>query len=300
MLDLKNYTTEMDDIAVGETRRVDHSTCEAGEDERRRLYLTRTVADPTKVVAYCHNCQQGGVWTDGDYKAYRSQRHQSPTSTVLTCDEVVVPPGLIETTTDWPAPAQSWLYKKGPSKKMCEKYGIQYDPSSERIYLPRYRTWDNNGWEPSKLLIGYQLRSLNGVGSKYLTVHKDGEQGWTELLDSKYCEKDYAIIVEDLSSGLHIIESCSADESNGPVVFVNYGTKVDPTMMYNIANNFKWCVVWLDNDGQHIHNQAQLMVRTIKMYSDKIHVKALDWMDDAKYHEADHVVRALDEVWNNG
>lgn len=299
MLDLKNYTTVMDDITVGETRRVNHSTCEAGADERRRLYLTRTVADPTKVVAYCHNCQQGGVWTDRDYKAYRNQRHQSPTSTVLSCDEVVVPPGLVDKVVQWPAPAQAWRYKKGPSKKMCEQYGIQYDPSSERVYLPRYAQWDMRG-RSNTPLIGYQLRSLNGVGSKYLTVHKDGEPGYTKLLDTAYCQHDYAIIVEDLCSGLHILESCSKDESNGPMVFVNYGTKVDPTMMYTIANNFKWCVVWLDNDGQHIHNQAQLMVRTIKMYSNDINVKALDWMDDAKYHEADHVVHALDEVWTNG
>lgn len=298
MLDLNFYTDKMEDIAAGETARVNHETCDAGIDTRRRLYLTRTHADPTVIIAYCHNCQQGGRWKDGDWKEYRDKRHANvSTHKEVTYKEVVPPPNMVYVPSDWPTDAMSWMYKSGLNKKFIERYGIAYDPSSNRVYLPRYDEFD---WKDDRKgeLIGYQLRSVDGQGSKYLTVQKDGTNGWTEIYNSDFHADDYAIIVEDLVSALAIIEATTMDQSNGPNVFVNYGTKIDPVMMHRIANDYKWCVVWLDNDSTHVQNQARLMVRTIKMYSNKIMAKAILKLDDPKHYDGDVITRELDEVWD--
>ena len=300
MLDLSKYTDKMEDIAAGETARVDHETCSAGEDTRRRLYLTRTHADPTVVIAYCHNCQQGGRWQDGNWQQYRDQRHETTTryyAQDVTYKEVVEPSNMVYASTLWPTDATKWRLKAGISKQNIQRYGIAYDPSSNRIYLPRYEEFD---WHDNTKgeLFGYQLRSIDGQGSKYLTVQKDGTNGWTELYNSEYHANDYAIIVEDLVSAIAIMEASTIDQSNGPKIFVNYGTKIDPVMMYTIANNYKWCIVWLDNDSNHVQVQAKLMVRTIKMYSPSIQAKAILTLDDPKHYDGDQIIRSLDEVWD--
>ena len=47
---LSHYAGCMD---VGETVRINHADCEAGEDTRRRLYITMK---PDILLGYCHNC----------------------------------------------------------------------------------------------------------------------------------------------------------------------------------------------------------------------------------------------------
>lgn len=300
MLDLKPYIEEIEDIEPGQTVRINHTDCEAGEDTRRRLYLTRTHADETQVIAYCHNCQQGGYHSDGHYKSYRDEKHRANIKDKCTLsDTVEEPPGLVPEITAWPTAAQSWAFTKGIYQTDADWYHIKYDPSTDRVYLPRWdhldRTDDDRG-----ALVGYQLRSLHGYARpKYMTAQRKDAENFT-FIHPKQAECDYVVVVEDLVSAIHIIRA-TEDEGQGanlPGVFVNYGTRIDPRMMYTIAHGYKYAVIWLDNDNQHVDNQAKLMARTIAMYSDKISVARVDESSDPKHYEPIEICHILDEVWD--
>ncbi len=299
MLDLKNYTESMEDIEVGETKRIDHTTCDAGEDTRQRLYLTRTVADPTTVIAYCHNCQQGGRWKTDGFTEYRNNRHDSSRipASYIHVKEIEVPNHMLSDPREWPTEAKHWALSRQMGYDTLKKYKIKYDPSSQRVFLPRgdFREseWDN--------VRGYQLRDLHGQGSKYLTAQEDNTYGWSTLWPHPTEPSGrYVVIVEDLLSGIVIQEEAIESDGFAPYIYVNHGTKIDATMMYKIANdpNATYVTVWLDNDSQHVVNQAKLMARTVSMYNPKCRVRVVDEpYEDPKQYSPDEIRRALDEVW---
>lgn len=297
MLDLKNYLDKIEDIEPGETLRMNHTTCEAGEDTRERLYVTRTLANPLVTIAYCHNCQQGGRWNDGNYKSYRDTKHRNRANAPQRFEsvaEVEIPKGLVDDLNTWPGYAQAWAISRGLGGTLCERYAIKYDPNSDRIYLPR-GNFVGNGTVSKQA--GYQLRSL-GRGSKYTTVQREDAPNWSKVYLGDDVTPTWAVIVEDLVSAIHVVEESKYDQDcNHPIVYVNHGTKIDPTMLYEIANECKWATVWLDNDNDHVLKQARLMKRTIALYNSGITVaKVPAEYRDPKYHLGD-IVRILDEVW---
>ena len=298
MLNLKNYGQEIEEIEPGQTIRLNHVDCDAGEDTRRRLYITRTHADETKVVAYCHNCQQGGIRTTANYSTYRDDKHRKPRDNEETVsDNVEEPVGLVGQFNHWPADAHAWALQRNLSQVDFDWYGIKYDPSSDRIYIPKYHSMDRRKQNQGKL-VGYQLRNLGNYGPKYITVNEKDAKNWMYIHPDQ-CECDWAVIVEDMVSAIHILKATANiwnDGGNKPGVFVNYGTKVDPTLMYVAARNHKWATVWLDNDNQHVLNQAKMMQRTIAMYNGNIKVGRVEGYDDPKYHQHEEICRILEEV----
>lgn len=300
MLNLKPYLTEIEDIEPGQTIKINHTDCEAGEDTRRRLYLTRTHADETRVIAYCHNCQQGGYHSDGHYKAYRNNKHKAPKGGVVEIkDEVSKPVGLVEKIADWPTSAKAWAYSRGITQDDAYWYGVEYDPSTNRVYLPRWTELDRRN-EDRGVLAGYQLRALDRpYAPKYMTAQRQDVENYTFIHPKQnYC--DYAVIVEDLVSAIHILRATEneGEGANLPGVYVNYGTRVDPKMMYEIAQQYTYAVVWLDNDNQHVVNQAKLMQRTIAMYNAGIRAGRVEESSDPKHYAPSEICIILDEVWN--
>lgn len=292
MLNLRLYETEIDAIEPGQTIRINHTDCEAGEDTRRRLYLTRTLADEAAVVAYCHNCQQGGKRSDHGYKTYRNTKHGVVDKAPALSDTVEEPHGLVTELVDWPTDARAWAISRRLTQEHANYYGIAYDPSSDRVYLPKI----NGG-----LLQGYQLRAIHPwQRPKYLTANTIDAQPWTYLYGDCTTPPDYVVIVEDLISGIHIIDACSTDPEGGnvPDVYVLHGVKVDPTLMHRIANQFTWATIWLDNDNVHVCKQAELMERTIKLYNDNINVRVIKEENDPKHYSPEDIRMTLDEVWN--
>jgi hypothetical protein len=296
MLNLKPYLSEMEELTPGQTVRLDHTDCEAGEDTRQRLYLTRTHADESKVVAYCHNCQQGGAWCTTPYQLYRDDKHDATNAgwiahvTHKERVDVEEPPGLVSDPYVWPAPAVAWISMQGLNYKMVEKYGIKYDPSTDRVYLPRYRTIDRGAPIEESKLLGYQLRSLqNWNKPKYLTVQSKEGPNYTYIHNGS---TNHAVVVEDLASGIAIAEATDYG------VYVNYGTKIDPTMMYIIATNFQYAYIWLDNDNHHVIRQSRLMAQTIAMYDDLIDVIRVKTASDPKHYTPDEITGALKGAGN--
>ena len=288
MLNLRPYLDEMDDIDPGQTIRINHTDCEAGEDTRQRLYLTRTHADATVVVGYCHNCQQGGKHSDKSWSAYRNEKHGVVNSTPTIRDNVSEPDGLVGKLVDWPTDAKAWALSRRITQEHADKYGIAYDPSSDRVYLPKYS---------EDALEGYQLRAIHPwQRPKYLTASTIDAKPYTYIPNTE-SEENWAIIVEDLVSAIHVHDAATEAYSNKPGVYVLHGVKVDPMLMHKIANLYKWATIWLDNDNVHVIKQAELMERTIRLYSSDITVRTIKEESDPKHYNEEQIAGILDEVW---
>lgn len=283
MLDLSNYRTQCEDIEPGETIRINHTDCEAGEDTRRRLYITRPIADPTKVIAYCHNCQQGGADGSNKYSIYRERRHASAAINLPPIDDNVVPPhNMVGYMKDWPVDAKSWAYSNHLVDMDAVQYGIQFDPSSDRVYIPRYDR------VPNGKLVGYQLRRVSSLdGPKYLTAQKDDTPSFT-VIEGDIAPR-YAVVVEDYVSGIHIRKALHDTD-----VYVIYGTKIDPTVMYQLATHgYGGVTIWLDNDNDHVCEQAKAMKRTIELYNPNIKVRRIALANDPKHHSPEEIKNLL-------
>ena len=261
MIKLDGYKTEIEEIEVGCTVRVNHTDCSAGEDTRRRLYMTRPESDPAKIIAYCHNCSDSGVWGGTSYQSYRNLRHED--KAVPTVKDVIIEPkGLIEEIAEWTQDAQVWAYQNGLDQLDVEAYNISQDPTSGRVYLPRY---DFFGATTGGLILkGYQLRKTDPqrIGPKYLTVTATDDFGYTVLQQGAVPEPHYCVIVEDLVSGIHIMNATYGDVE----VIVNYGVKVNLAAL-EWAATYKRVIVWLDNDGEIISEKSDEMERVLKLIS---------------------------------
>jgi hypothetical protein len=282
-INLSHWQSEMEELQPGDTIRVDHgSHCTAGEETRRRLYLTRVMSDPERVVGYCHNCAEGGIYTDSGQTAYRNTRHANfykdryPT----IVEEVVPPTGLVFKMAEWPTYAQSWAMNNKLADGLLSKYNIAFDPSTDRVYLPRYRIVGD-----MTSLCGYQLRIVTGKGPKYITVSSRDDPGYSLI----HKVSDQVIIVEDLVSGIHVHEA--SDEA----VIVNYGVKINP-LVVSVATKFYKALVWLDNDSPHVVAQAKGYARTIGLYGSTQASVVMD-ESDPKHYSPDGIRNIMVTSW---
>jgi hypothetical protein len=266
-INLKAYKHITDDIKVGETVRINHDDCSAGTDTRRRLYITRPQSNPDAVVAYCHNCQQGGYIKTGTHEVYRATRHLNPTVSPPqeVVDKLLIPQGMISDLSDWPVDGIAWAFKNKLNQALITKYDIQYDVNTNRVYLPRYRGVFGDSCQN---LMGYQLRNVDPClkAPKYLTVVDSTDRGFTCIRENGCMVPmgTVAIIVEDLISGIHVVQACLTLSEYNVVVYVNYGTKVQLDLLAS-ASKMGNVLIWLDNDSSHVLVQGRTMSRTTKL-----------------------------------
>ncbi len=285
---LSAFKKEIEDIQPGETIRVNHGThCKAGNETRRRLYLTRTLANPKKTVGYCHNCQEGGVFTDDTFAQYRDGRHMGtpPWPRIPKIVESVDPPSnLITRLVDFPTHAQAWVLQNRLSQEDLSMYGIAFDTSSDRVYLPHYASVHPSS-DVRAGQHGYQLRLTHGTGPKYTTVRHEDSLGYTMIRPTV---SNVTCVVEDLVSGIHVAAA-------GFSVLVNYGVKINPLAVKEVSRCSK-VVVWLDNDSSYIKDQAQKYARTIKLYGGKETAVITD-ATDPKHHTKEEITKRINNAW---
>lgn len=269
MIDLSDWKKEIEDLSRGESIRVNHDECPAGADNRRRLYLTKPAGSPNVVLGYCHNCQDKGVLSimtgSGNYRQFDAP----PDSVDLLPNngEFSAPKNLVTDTTEWPTEAIAWRIRANLDSDVCEGLGIAYDPSSHRVYLPMWDTLP----VPAPQLEGYQLRRLTDRGPKYLTAVKNSDrQPSTLLLPDEEAvthsrQVKMGVLVEDLISGAAIANACRNTPCKVEVI-VNYGTKVTPEVLARCTEYDKG-LVWLDNDSEHVCDQAHKIARVWRMIS---------------------------------
>jgi len=194
---------------------------------------------------------------------------------------------MIDRIADWPLHARVWALTNHLTQGDLDKFDIQYDPNSDRVYLPQYSVVSMAAG-PS-YLEGYQLRATRKNHTpKYYTVQRPDKQGHTRIVGS---DEDSVILVEDLISGITLSKytECS--------IHVNYGVKCDPTVMYRLAHRYKRVAVWLDNDSSHVIKQAKTMARTIQLYSPACKVGIVEGASDPKHYDADEIAKWLGDTW---
>jgi hypothetical protein len=172
---------------------------------------------------------------------------------------------MIDDLSDWPVDAVAWAFKNRLNQQLVTQYNIQYDPSTNRVYMPRYKFVFGTSCQQ---LTGYQLRNTtpNINAPKYLTVVGSADSGFTTMRQHGKGAKvsTVAVIVEDLISGIHVVKACNSLATVNVVVYVNYGTKVQLNLL-SAAAGIGNALVWLDNDNDHVRKQAETMARTIKL-----------------------------------
>lgn len=277
-------------VGRGQTQRVNHDDCEAGTDTRRRLYLTRPTSTPNVLLGYCHNCQEHGVLRDGtdQFKDFDITPIVEEKRVPFAQPATLVP-CVVDT---WPTQAMVWRIQKNLTIEDCHRAGIKYDLDTHRVYLPMWKhlTTDGRVLNDAELL-GYQLRDIEGSNCKYLTALKNKEvKPYTNIgMGTRV-----TYLVEDLASGLVLNRALVDGGSSSHRVVVNYGVKCTPEVLAeNVYTNYS--IVWLDNDGDHIEDQARTISRTWELFSGKpCYIE--DQYSDPKL--LDHnAIQAVDQYW---
>jgi hypothetical protein len=167
----------------------------------------------------------------------------------------------------WPDDATIWRMAKGLSKGQCRLAHIMYDPSSHRIYLPMYDKVNSDGSPHSdggSELMGFQLRQIDSQGPKYYTAIQDQAAKPYTRIGS---HTGLCVLVEDLASGL-IVSAAVLDRKGKTSVLVNYGIKVNLEAL-DANKDADMMLVWLDNDGKVVDDQARIIARTWALLSGK-------------------------------
>lgn len=270
MIDLKPWDIQIARLRRGETIRVNHHACDAGQDRRQRLYLTRSASTPNIILGYCHNCQDKGFLT---LEGMSEHKDFDPMKGITLPPQLsfAPPDNMTKQVADWPTVAQQWRISMKLDVWDCESMGIAYDPATHRIYLPQWSSI-HSGWPQSTATLdGYQLRNLSDHGPKYLTAHRNRQITVSTVLTNDTPKHgDYttvAVLVEDLASGCRVSKALNNTDINAKVV-VNYGTKVSPEVLHK-HNNYNVGLIWLDNDSEHVRIQADKMRNVWAMLSGK-------------------------------
>jgi hypothetical protein len=120
----------------------------------------------------------------------------------------------------------------------------------------------------SSVLNGYQLRSIDGRSPKYLTAKANADKTVSTLIvGTQSGTKSLGYVVEDLASGIAIYEAAQ-NVGVGALILVNYGTKVTPEILAR-CDHISHGIVWLDNDSDHVKEQAKTIARVWNLVTAK-------------------------------
>lgn len=262
-------------MTVGETIHVNHDSCPAGVDTRRRLYITRKMQDNGRVtdLAYCHNCGSG--WADNS--SITNARAMATAALPLApvpglnlVDLNLVPAG----TEGFPDEARAFLEPiltgSGPSLgggwsvDMLGDVGIGFNRDNGRLVLPIYESVGGVNGEPDEVgeLLGWQERRLYGTGPKYITTDNGAPLETTVHL---WTAAPKAIcFVEDYLSAIRVSQSCPSVIA---VPLLRY--KVRAERVAELAKSRLPAIVWLDNDRPEVEKEAQHIERLWKALGNK-------------------------------
>ncbi len=216
---------------VGQQVHVNHTSCPAGTDTRRRLYIKR---EHDKVLAYCHNCNghyvrsERGVRSVALIERLLAKEVESPTA-----KEVQLPHDIDYNPATWPAAATAWLYGHRFDNRMIQDYSLGYSPSWGRVVLPVFE---------SGKCIFWQGRRIEGDGPKYISV-RSAKKPLFMACDPRI-PVGTAVVVEDMLSAIRVAESLP-----GRMGVALLGTH-EPSQLTELLNSYKAerVLVWLDDD----------------------------------------------------
>lgn len=289
-INMREYSSVIDTINEGETTRLNHEDCPAGQDTKQRLYLTKSPHGGA-VLAYCHNCGNKGVSTDDGHSFRKDAPHHASQHThqiEIPKGQFTVPNGMTWVPGYWPIEAHKWRIDKGLTINQCVAYGIAFDETSSRIYLPIHETITHNGFLD---LLGYQLRLIKGNGPKYTTVLRDRDTIPSTMLGCIDTAKK-VVLVEDYCSGIAIHEALVPYTA----VLVNYGIKntIQVLDRANEAAPLTDQLVWLDNDSHEVANRSREIARTWELVTGNPS-HCIIGVSDPKYYDDKEIRTIIEE-----
>jgi hypothetical protein len=284
-INMKLHDQTIEDLAPGETTRVNHTDCSAGEDTRRRLYLTRQLGEASKTLGYCHNCGYSGVYSKG-FDQYRDRLHQPRSSSIQVSDKVTPVPNLIIQLGDFTTFGRAWAIANKITQGMLDEWNIAMTPEG-KVYIPRYNE--------NSFFTGYQLRNVAPATKqpKYTTVLSNRDRGY-----SYFGEKDATnfVIVEDSLSAIHVLEAYRKLGTTNVAAIANHGVRTNVQLLELCLGHST--VVWLDNDSPSVINAASSMARTLQLMSDG-DVELVDIKySDPKHYNPRTILDILEETCN--
>lgn len=281
---LSDNITKMWEEAEGATRprvasngdltfHINHPDCPAGEDKRRRLYLTEEASTGT-ILAYCHNCGSAGVSKNNEDVTHVNKElglsrptvpHREPTS-IITFDEW--DNSAVFRRGPWSGDVQSYI-RDFLDPVNLEPYGFRQISSWQYAY-PLYITDEWNTWG------GIQIRSLRGGEPKYKTllVRDFYERSlhpprYTFGYDSPEMCDDALIIVEDAISACKI---WSAQEVNSvAAVYGLLGSHLTNGEILDISKKFSKVLIWLDNDNDVVLQEVKRISELLACLGVEVH-----------------------------
>ena len=266
-----------DALEPGESQRVSHTDCPAGEDTRERVYVSRK---SDVLLAYCHNCGKSSskyMAADDRYRHGSSANIRKPATSYT--DPTLV---LFGDKENIPAEADAWRLKGKLSRNIAQEYGFQYAPEWDSIYVPFY--------DMETEIAGHQLRPLHRRGgAKYINFVKDKDKELGGITVCPHKRSKTIVIVEDLVSAAHI-------NGAGYDALINYGTHVKPTILYKIPKDYKQVVVWLDNDNPTVHEHAKQMFDILHLYNNTGQsIRRISKHEDPKHYDDVKIKEIIDD-----
>lgn len=237
-IDYEDYVPYAPD-EPGKTVNRHHCKTGSGND---RMYITRS-EDGSTILAFCHHCNQRGVYNCRPMEARKSARRNKEsfvTSTRTGARTIRLPKDFTRNLADFSARGVMWLKQYDITDEEIDTYGIGYSASMNRIILPIY--------QDGKLAM-FQARRLDDKEeNKYLTFKAEPAQFLVTNAD--YCH--HLVVVEDMLSAIKVGRVCSATAL--------LGTGMSESRVNFLRKNFSIAHIWLDDDNREVR-KAQLVLK---------------------------------------
>ena len=255
------------------TARINHKSCPAGEDIRRRLYVTRK--EDGNVIAYCHNCSNSG------FHGSASRFRRNPVDVPLVESEekeLIMPEYMRNDKNYWPKEMIAWLIECGIPLQIAQEYGICYDSKRHRVVIPKL---NKDG-----TLVQYQSRRLVDDGSpKYLTNKLKHEY----IHDPIGPGGSTCIIVEDMISSIRLAML-------GYDAVPLFTDTMDSESMLTLVGKYDKIYVWLDNDSVVVDRHADVIVTGLRLL-DQDAQRITGFRDPKHYYDVviDQIVKLMED-----
>lgn len=256
----KNYLSyeEYVDLAPEEPGQVnvDHDSCSAGTDRKKRLYIRR-LDDGHSILAYCHNCGLSGYYNAATKKSRHYKDRNAGDSGQPTKHSKVgkssprLPSDLDTEPRNWPARARAWCYKYGLTDEDIKRGKFGYSNTTRRVHIPVYGP-------DGPLVVQSRRIHEDDKYPKYLTFG-DSSSVVTIIKSTNPASDRTLVIVEDMISGLKV--------SKVHDVLVLLGSELSDRQAL-VCSTYKKVFIFLDNDNPIINKKALTMQQKLGMIVD--------------------------------
>ena len=263
-------------LAQGESIRFDHENCPAGEDTKRRLYLTRPDDNPNQYLGYCHNCGEGTVYSaPGKPIRYRF----GSADTIPGVDETDLKKNSFI--------IRAYELEADPSR--IPEHGIDYINSFGMAWITTGCYWysKRNAIAFPVTGGGYQLRSFNPRSPKYETIVPKDSLMYSDTSDT-VSPFGITILTEDYLSAKKI----SLYTTYAGVANLGTACKPEAYVDSKLLNYAGRIGIWFDNDSDKIKQNAQTVAKVMRMIHKK-DVFVIDNAADPKHYKPSEIDERL-------